>query len=159
MVLAEYVNSVEVESEIKDFLKNEKDYSNERKTTEIKNMIATAFNYGIFSLLNERKVIKNMSTIEKSKELTTYLPSVFKDSDMASQLVNSIMESIKTNSSNYTLNIGYEAIVPEDIKKVIQIVYAMGITAGFDISSNPDLKSFYQVNIERFIKHGAGQNV
>jgi hypothetical protein len=54
---------------------------------------------------------------------------------------------------------GYESLVSDDIKKVIQIVYAIGITAGFDISSDPDLKSIYQANVERFIKHGAGNNV
>lgn len=159
MILTEYVNSADVNESIKKYLKDDKNYSEERKTFEIKNMITNGYNYGVFSLLNDRKVSKDKSKLDKTKEITAYLPDIFKDSEMGKQLTNSIMEAIKTNSSNYILNIGYETILPDDIKKVIQIAYALGITAGFDISSDPELKSIYQTNIERFIKHGAGENV
>lgn len=159
MILTEYVNSADVNDTIKKYLKDDKNFSDERKASEIKNMITSAYNYGVFSLLTDRKVSKDRTKLDKTKEITAYLPDMFTNSDMGEQLTTSVMQSIKTNSSNYILNIGYETIIPDDIKKVLQIAYAIGITAGFDISSDPELKSIYQANIERFIKHGAGNNV
>ena len=159
MILTEYVNSEDVNDSIKRYLKDEKNFSNDKKTSEIKNMITSAYNYGVFSLLTDRKASKDKSKLDKTKEITAYLPDMFKNSDMGNQLTESVMQSIKTNSSNYILNIGYETVLPDDIKNVIQIAYAIGITAGFDISSDPELKTIYQSNIERFLKHGAGGNV
>ena len=159
MILTEYVNSVNVNESIKRYLKDEKNFSDEKKTSEIKDMITNAYNYCVFSLLNDRKASKDKTKLDKTKEITAYLPDRFTNSDIGEQLTTSVMQSIKTNSSNYILNIGYETIIPDDIKKVLQIAYAIGITTGFDISSDPELKSIYQANIERFIKHGAGNNV
>ena len=159
MILTEYVNSVNVNESIKRYKKKKKNFSDEKKTSEIKDMITNAYNYGVFSLLNDRKASKDKTKLDKTKEITAYLPDRFTNSDIGEQLTTSVMQSIKTNSSNYILNIGYETIIPDDIKKVLQIAYAIGITTGFDISSDPELKSIYQANIERFIKHGAGNNV
>ena len=115
MILTEYVNSADVNDSIKKYLKDDKNFSDERKTSEIKNMITSAYNYGVFSLLNDRKASKDRTKLDKTKEITAYLPDMFTNSDMGEQLTTSVMQSIKTNSSNYILNIGYETIIPDDI--------------------------------------------
>ena len=121
MILTEYVNSVNVNESIKRYLKDEKNFSDEKKTSEIKDMITNAYNYGVFSLLNDRKASKDKTKLDKTKEITAYLPDRFTNSDIGEQLTTSVMQSIKTNSSNYILDIGYETIIPDDIKKIVYI--------------------------------------
>lgn len=159
MVLTDYVNSTSVNTEIESFIKDEKNFDKKRKIQELKNIVTNAYNYGAFSIMNDRKASQEKTILSKSKEVTSYLPDNFKKSDMGQQLTNSIMAAIETNSQDSILNIGYETILPDDISNAIQIAYAIGLTVGFDISSDPDLKSIYQSNIERFLKHGAGDNV
>lgn len=159
MVLTDYVNSTSVNSEIETYIKDEKNFDKNRKIQELKSIVSNAYNYGAFSIMNDRKASQEKTMLSKSKEVTAYFPDNFKKSEMGKQLNDLIMASILTNSQGSVLNIGYEEILPDDISRALQIAYAIGLSVGFDISSDPDLKSIYQSNIERFLKHGAGNNV
>ena len=106
------------------------------------------------SILLKTNVPKKGS-LEKSKELTQMLPDCFCKGEMGKTAAKNILESINTNQTEGILNIGYEELVRRDIENIIRIIYAIGVTTGFQIAEDPDYKAMYSANKDRFIMHGS----
>lgn len=154
MTSKEYLTAKTVNTSIRNFVKNSQHTQDEKKILDIKNMLVEAFNQGVMSLIGSRKALSKETKLGKSKLITKYLPDTFANDDIAKQLIESVMEAIKLNSTNYKLNIGYEELLPEDIKIIIQIAYAIGVTSAFEITDDEEMKSLYLANADRFIMHG-----
>lgn len=150
----EYIVSEEVEAEIKQFLSNQKVTNDAKKTLDIKDMILKSFNMGFFSSLKSKKAVTGMGDIEKTQEITSYMPVKFKDSDSGQLVTDRVMESILACTTDYVLNIGYEDIVRKSVSDAIMFAYSIGITAGFDIARDKNLSVMFQENLDRFIRKG-----
>jgi hypothetical protein len=92
--------------------------------------------------------------MKKSKEMTGFLPAHFKNTDTGKKLIELFMQELLNNTTDYTLNIGYEETLPTCIEKILRIAYSVGITTGFEIASDKELKSIYSSNVERFLNSG-----
>lgn len=159
MISDEYLKSSAVKENIDRLVRDSSETTDERKKSEILSLVIEGFNYGVFSMLESKKAMNEKTLLQKSKEITSYLPDNFVSSETGKGLVDSLQECVKTNSKNYILNIGYEPIIAEDFSRILQIAYAIGITTGFSIAEDEELKDMYSANIDRFIKHGSGGNV
>lgn len=113
-----------------------------------------AFNEGIMSMI-QKKGAPSLSDFEKGQELSKLLPDIFVKGKVGQEAAKSILESIKMNQREYILNIGYETLVKRDIENTLRIVYALGVSTGFDISEDPEYKEMYLANKDRFILHGS----
>lgn len=153
-----YMNSKVILETIQEIIKGKDDYTDNQIIQSIKSMILDAFNAGRISCMEDREKLSKETLQKKSKEVTQFLPANFKKTETSKQLVNTVQETILANSEDYVLNVGYEPIVEDTINKVLQIAYAIGITTGFEIASDPDMKSIYSANVERFMKSGLSGN-
>lgn len=117
-----------------------------------KSNLTGAFNQGVMSVIKARS--KDTLTVdEASRKLTKdYLPSSFSTGPTGDNLLAGIFESIRANSTNGALNVGYELVLAEIIREVIKISYALGVTAGFEISSDEVLRKIYLASADRFEK-------
>lgn len=105
-----------------------------------------AFNEGVFSQIQ--------ATTKKAKstgEMNSYLPDYFENSDIANQLIEMTVKAITANSINGYLNAGFQLPVGEAVRQVIKTIYMVGLNAGFEISSDPEMKGIYLADKERFI--------
>lgn len=154
-----YIGSKIVNDEIDNLIKGlNDDFSESQIRSIIKGMLIEAFNAGIISNFEEKKKLKSETIQKKSKEITSFLPAHFKGTETGRQLTGRIQETILANTTDYVLNVGYEPILEDDVNKVLQIAYSVGITTGFEIASDPDMKSIYNANVERFMRSGTEGN-
>jgi hypothetical protein len=65
-----------------------------------------------------------------------------------------MLSELLNNTTDYVLNIGYETILEDCFNKVLRIAYSIGITTGFEIASDDELKRIYTANVERFMNSG-----
>lgn len=156
MTVGEYLASETFKKTIEDFVSNAK-LETAGKTRSNYNMVAAeAFNEGIVSMITARDKPKRGS-LEKSSELTKMLPDCFCKGDMGATATTSIIDAIKSNQTEGILNIGYEELMRREIENIIRIVYAIGVTTGFEIADDDDYRSMYLANKDRFILHGSEQ--
>lgn len=134
------------------------DYTDDQLKNMISNILLDTFNDGIISNITERKKVSEQTLQKKSKEVTGFLPAHFKNSEVGKKLLSTIQSDIIANTTDYVLNVGYEPVLDESINNALQIAYSVGITTGFEISSDPDMKSIYTANVERFMKSGIPGN-
>jgi hypothetical protein len=154
MDLNKYLNSDALNKAINDYAGNAKLETTGKTLSNFKAIAADAFNEGIMSMISQKNAPKKGS-LEKSKELTQMLPDFFCRSDLGQTAIKNIIESINSNQTESVLNIGFEELVRRDIENMIRIVYAIGVTTGFEVASDADYKSMYLANKERFIMHGS----
>ena len=156
----DYAKSAAFKSRIDEIIKNVKDEDCDEKQLEniLNRVILDAFNDGIISNMTEKKKLSEETLKKKSKEVTSFLPAHFKSTDSGKKLAQIVMDEIVSNTTDYVLNVGYEPVLIDAINKVLQVAYSIGITTGFEISSDPDMKSIYTANVERFMKSGMPGN-
>lgn len=120
----------------------------------ISSTLLESFNDGIMANMSERTRVSRETLLKKSKEVTKFLPAHFKNTETGKKLVDIMLKEIMNNCTDYVLNIGYEQVLTECINTIVRIAYSVGITTGFEIASDPDLKKIYTANVERFLKSG-----
>lgn len=113
-----------------------------------------SFNDGIIANMTEKKKISKENLVKKSKEITNWLPAHFKKTETGKKLVELMLAELLNNTTDYVLNIGYETILEDCFNKVLRIAYSIGITTGFEIASDDELKRIYTANVERFMNSG-----
>ena len=160
MQSSEYAKSTVLKNHINEIMTNikDEDFSEAQLENLLSKILITVFNDGIISNMTERKRVSSESVKKKSKEITSFLPAHFKGTDVGKKLVKVIQDEILANTTDYVLNIGYEHVLEDAINKVLQVAYSVGITTGFEIASDPDMKSIYTANVERFMKSGMPGN-
>ena len=131
--------------------------SQDKIKSDISLIAANAFNEGIHSIIQKQHSPITLGSFEKSEELTKLLPDFFVKNKIGQEAVKSILESIKMNQHEFILNFGYESLVKQDVENMIRIIYAIGVSTGFDIADDKDFKAMYIANKERFILHGSEQ--
>ncbi len=154
MTLEQYLNSDALKRAIEDYAENAKLETAQKTITNFQTIAASAYNEGVVEMISKGKPVKKGS-LEKSKELTKMLPDQFCKGEMGKVAVNNILAAIDTNQTEGILNIGYEELVKREIENIVRIIYAIGVTAGFEIADDEDFRSMYLVNKNRFIMHGS----
>lgn len=155
MDLNTYLSSTSFKTMLKQFTTNTKFETTEKVEANAIGIASDAYNEGIFSIINKSKTFTNKSPIEKSSELTSLLPDNFIKGESGKQAINGIMSSIESNQQDGLLNIGYEALIQRDVENFIRIVYAIGLTSGFEIADDPDCREIFLANKNRFLLHGS----
>lgn len=117
-------------------------------------LLLDSFNDGIIANMTEKKKISKENLVKKSKEITNWLPAHFKKTETGKKLVELMLSELLNNTTDYVLNIGYETILEDCFNKVLRIAYSIGITTGFEIASDDELKRIYTANVERFMNSG-----
>ena len=160
MQSSDYAKSASFKSHIEEIIKNAKDEDCTEKQLEniLNRIILDAFNDGIISNMSEKKKLSEETLKKKSKEVTSFLPAHFRKTESGQKLVQVVMDEIMSNTTDYVLNVGYEPVLQDTINKILQVAYSIGITTGFEIASDPDMKSIYTANVERFMKSGMPGN-
>ena len=105
-----------------------------------KTSLGDAFNAGFFAMMNFKKG-KTPSVEDASTKLTNdYLPASFGKNEMCKVAIDSVIDRIKVNSKNNVLNVGYEKTLREPLREIMKTIYAIGLTSGFEIANDPELK-------------------
>jgi hypothetical protein len=154
MDLDRYLNSVTLNKIIEGYAENAKLETFNKTVANFKALAGDAFNEGIISIL-ARKNQPKKGSLEKSKEITDLLPDRFCKGEMGKTAINNIIEAIKSAQTEGILNIGYEELIRREVENMVRIIYAIGITSGFQIAEDPDYKALYSVNQDRFLMHGS----
>lgn len=155
MTTSDYINSKVFNSRIEKVMVTANDDPSENILKPLlSNLLIETFNDGIIANMTEKEKISKETLLKKSKEITNFLPAHFKNTDTGKKLVEIIMTELLNNTTDYVLNIGYETIFPEIINNVLRVAYSVGITTGFEIANDKELKSIYTANVERFLKSG-----
>ena len=118
-------------------------------------LVSEAYNSGVMSMIKKQKSTEVNTDLIKSKEITKMLPGNFIKQEIGEKAINGILESIKSCQENGELSIGWEELVKADIINFIRVVYAIGITSGFEIASDEAFKRLYLANQERFLMNGS----
>lgn len=155
MDINSYLNSKSFESLLKQFTSNIKLETEGKVKANAVAIASDAFNEGIFSIISAKSKLSSKGSLEKSNEITKLLPDNFIKSELGLQSISGIMNSIASNQNDGILNIGSEALIKRDVENFIRIVYAIGITTGFEIASDQDYKDMYLANKNRFLMHGS----
>ena len=155
MTSNDFVNSVAFKKRIDQIIQSATEDPDEKV---LHGLIATAlmdsFNDGIIANMTEKTKVSKETLMKKSKEMTGFLPEHFKNTDTGKKLIELFMHELFNNTTDYTINIGYEETLPACIEKILRIAYSIGITTGFEIASDKELKSIYSSNVERFLNSG-----
>lgn len=155
MSITEYLDSEAFKKEVKRASTNAKFNTPKKIESDIGIIASEAFNEGIMSIIKFKNVSKDVGDIEKSKELTQMLPDNFIKGEMGLQAINGLLQAVISNQEDGVLNIGYESILRAEIENYIRIIYAIGVTSGFEIADDQNYRNLYLVNKQRFIMHGA----
>ncbi len=155
MTSNDFVNSIAFKNRVEQIIQSAIEEPDEKV---LKGLISTAlldsFNDGIIANMTEKTKVSKETLLKKSKEMTGFLPAHFKNTDTGKKLIELFMQELLNNTTDYTLNIGYEETIPICIEKILRIAYSIGITTGFEIASDKELKSIYSSNVERFLNSG-----
>lgn len=154
MDITQYLSSVLFNKTITKLAENAKFETTEKTKSNFKLVATEAFNEGISHILS-RKSAPKKGTLEKSKEITKMTPDAFCRGEFGSAAITNIVESVKSCQSDGILNIGYESIIRDDVENMVRIIYALGVSTGFDIAGDEDYKRLYLENKDRFILHGS----
>jgi hypothetical protein len=154
MTLEQYLNSDALKRAIEDYAENAKLETAQKTITNFQTIAASAYNEGVVEMISKGKPVKKGS-LEKSKELTQMLPDNFIKGEMGLQAINGLLQAVISNQEDGVLNIGYESILRAEIENYIRIIYAIGVTSGFEIADDQNYRNLYLVNKQRFIMHGA----
>lgn len=159
MTSNDFLNSEVFKKRVSDAIDSAVDITDEdvlRKTLEpiLNQALLESFNDGIIANMTERTKISKETLTKKSKEITKLLPAHFKNTETGKKLIEILLTELLNNTTDYVLNIGYETILAECFNRALRIAYSVGITTGFEIASDPDLKKIYTTNVERFMKSG-----
>lgn len=155
MSINEYLSSPSFKDEVHNAAMNAKLNTPQKVEADISTIASEAFNEGIMSLIKFKSTSKDAGTLEKSKEITQMLPDNFIKNETGLRAINGLMQSVISNQEDGLLNIGYESLLKKEIENYIRIVYAIGITTGFEIAEDEDYKNLYLSNKQRFIMHGS----
>ena len=159
MTSSDFINSEAFKNRINTVIDSAKDITDERALKQVmepllSRLFLDSFNDGIIANMTERKKISKENLVKKSKEITNWLPAHFKNTETGKKLVELMLAELLNNTTDYVLNIGYETVLEDCFDKVLRIAYSIGITTGFEIASDPDLKKIYTANVERFMNSG-----
>lgn len=156
----DYLKSNKVKTQVDEICRDikEDDFSENMLRNLLSRILVESFNDGIISNMTERQRLSSETLRKKSKNITSYLPAHFKNSETGKKLMKVIKDGIMDNTTDFVLNIGYEPNIEDIINKTLQIAYSVGITTGFEIASDPEMKSIYTANVERFLKSGMPSN-
>lgn len=155
MNINDYLSSNSFKEEVHRAATNAKLNTPQKVEADIRTIASEAFNEGIMSLLKFKSVAKNEGTLEKSREVTQMLPDNFIKNETGLQAINGLMQAVISNQEDGLLNIGYESLLKTEIENYIRIVYAIGVTSGFEIADDEDYRNLYLSNKQRFIMHGS----
>lgn len=154
----DYINSPEISERLKSLVKDKDLKSEKEMSGSVMSVSIDSFNAGFVEGMNVVGLKKEESDLRKSKELTKLTPSKFSETNTCKTLIDLILGSIETNSTDNTLNVGYDQFVTDTAIKAFQVAYAAGLTAGFEIASDPITSTIYKKNSDRIIKQGIGGN-
>lgn len=159
MTSSDFVKSEVFKDRINSVIDAVKDVTDETALKNILEPLMTrilldSFNDGIIANMTERKKISNENLPKKSKEITNWLPAHFKNTETGKKLIELMLTELLNNTTDYVLNIGYETVLGDCYDRVLRIAYSIGITTGFEIAADPDLKRIYTSNVERFMNSG-----
>lgn len=156
MTSSDFVRSDAFKNRVQEVIKtlNDEDTTPSILEPILTRILLDSFNDGIIANMGEKEKISKETLLKKSKEITKLLPAHFKNTDVGKKINETILQEILNNTTDYVLNIGYESVLQDAIAKTISIAYAIGITTGFEIASDKEMKSIYTSNQERFMNSG-----